>query len=768
MTRFPQVPQIHIISPTPLDQSTGRSTGAQVQYPAASSYRGVPLLQRQFQRVLQVLLVGLLLCSFALLTTTGAGQVVGQVVGQPGPVNGQGAHAAGALGSLGAFTPRTNFPPCQNPSKCGTPPLHYKGGPVVHRPHVYLDFWGPSWSTPTSEQAGIISGMQALFHQLAGGNYDNILSRYHDNQAAPNNYIQNAPTLVDSRVDGQGLPATVTIGAVGKEAMSARALFNWPIDANALDPSTLVLVFPQPGTAYGSSLSADCGMHDYGTTYDGIVADVIFAVVRYASEVPSPGCGASVIDAMQETAAHEYAEMVTNPYPHNNPAWQTSDGFEIADLCDYAYGYTPINAAQMSVTRLYDNWAADPTDPCVVAYGQEFPSPDPTSPFNGKHTVQGAILTHYNQLRGMSGSLGKPMSEETPLVNAAGAEDGQVSAFQGTSCGGQTYGAIYSTYTATGSVRGCIDLYYTTSLGGPHSSTVPLGYPTADEQTIPGGYYNQFQGTACGSQTYGAIYYGVTTGWVVGCIEQYYENLGSHDPVNGLSVPLSFPVDGQQQIPGGYVNFFHGTKCGATYRGAIYYGVTKGWIVGCIEDYYQYDLDPLAPHGPSGPLGFPVNGQHQITGGYYNDFNGAACPGFGNYGSIYYGSSVGWLKGCIDKHYKDINGPAALGFPIDGEHSIPGGYVNYFNGHGCSSGTGPYGSSSAIYNSSAGTWFVRGCIYYAYMNTFGGSGGALGFPKNEEYTITGGYREDFMHGYITYDSSGATEYLNCDVTGTCF
>ena len=33
------------------------------------------------------------------------------------------------------------------------------------------------------------------------------------------------------------------------------------------------------------------------------------------------------------------------------------------------------------VTELYDKWAADPANPCVLAYGTEYPSSDMTSPF---------------------------------------------------------------------------------------------------------------------------------------------------------------------------------------------------------------------------------------------------------------------------------------------------------------------------------------------------------------------------------------------------
>src|SRR5262249_44232450 len=161
-----------------------------------------------------------------------------------------------------------------------------------------------------------------------------------------------------------------------------------------------------------------------------------------------------------------------------------------------------------------------------------------------------------------------------------------------------------------------------------------------------------------------------------------------------------FPVDGQVHMPtGGYYNLFQGATCGGQPYGVIYYGATEGWVEGCIDYYYEHD--PNGPGGPTEALGFPVGGQvHIATGGYYNLFQGTSC-GVQPYGVIYYGATEGWLEGCIARKYiVDMGGPNGadkLGFPIGGQVPITGGYVNYFSGHGCSSGKGPHNSSSAIY-----------------------------------------------------------------------
>jgi uncharacterized protein with LGFP repeats len=605
--------------------------------------------------------------------------------------------------------------------------------------------------------------MQRLFSYLAGGDYNNILTQYTDSSSAPMNYVHNDVHLVTSAYDTGTPPASLTIQAIGQEVLNTMAAHAWPNTAD-----TMVMVYPQPGTTYDASFNepgnVTCGEHDFGTSFAGNLAFVVFGMVRYPPDTGT-ACNYSapnVVGSMQQISSHEYAEMATDPEVTGvNNAWTTSDGKEVADLCNFgAQPYDAIGSpAILYVSELWDNSAktsAFPYGQCMLAHGHEYPSPDTASPFNGKHTVQGAIFTHYDALNTISGPLGQPVSEETPLVNASGVEDGQVSYFQGTQCGGQPYGAIYSTYTGTGSVRGCIDQYYANSLGGPHSSSVPLGYPTGDEQTIPGGYYNQFQGTPCGSQTYGAIYYGVTKGWVVGCIEKYYEDLGSHGT---LTAPLSFPVGGQQQIPGGWVNYFHGKLCGANYYGAIYYGATKGWIVGCIEQHYE-DIG-----GPSSSLGFPVNGQQQIPGGYVNYFQGPASSCASQIcGALYWSASTGShaVAGGIYSTYSNLGGPAntQYGFPVSDMVATGGGQANYFGTGGttpCGAPT-PYGSIAGVYwSASTGAHGVQGGIYQRYICLLSSAhSGDYRLPVSDMVSVPGGLANYFGTGGGSQTPYGST------------
>ena len=146
---------------------------------------------------------------------------------------------------------------------------------MVHHPHVYLVFWGSWWQSNTGIQSGIAPGIADLFRELAGGQYHNILSRYTDNQNAPNNYVHNDVTWAASWTDTvTPIGSPLTMQAINNEALKAVLVNNWPRNSSTL--STLVLVFPQPGTIYESSFNTGlgaCGKHGWIAGYHRLARD---------------------------------------------------------------------------------------------------------------------------------------------------------------------------------------------------------------------------------------------------------------------------------------------------------------------------------------------------------------------------------------------------------------------------------------------------------------------------------------------------------------
>src|SRR5690242_12002209 len=66
-------------------------------------------------------------------------------------------------------------------------PLVYNGGSVQHNPHVYLLFWGPTWSTDSGEQASA-SYLEGLYQGLGvqpQDSWSTIADQYTDGSGHP-------------------------------------------------------------------------------------------------------------------------------------------------------------------------------------------------------------------------------------------------------------------------------------------------------------------------------------------------------------------------------------------------------------------------------------------------------------------------------------------------------------------------------------------------------------------------------------------------------
>lgn len=239
----------------------------------------------------------------------------------------------------------------------------------------------------------------------------------------------------------------------------------------------------------------------------------------------------------------------------------------------------------------------------------------------GPRFVRGCIYDRYQRACGDGTTetcvdvLGLPASSEMLLSGGA------VSYFQANSdtlcnggylvSAGNTAGsAIYysSALAATYEVQGCIFQHYA-SLGGP--SNPNLGYPTSDEHTVPGGWVSNFQGTACGSTSWGHIFSNGAAGGgtyeVDGCIDTAYIHM-----YGGPSGSFGWPTTDKQAKGSGYVSNFQGEVCnqGGGGHAQIYYkaGIGAHEVQGCIDSRY------LACGGASGPLGFPISDEKAMAG----------------------------------------------------------------------------------------------------------------------------------------------------------
>ncbi|HWE90577.1 MAG TPA: choice-of-anchor D domain-containing protein [Pseudonocardiaceae bacterium] len=226
----------------------------------------------------------------------------------------------------------------------------------------------------------------------------------------------------------------------------------------------------------------------------------------------------------------------------------------------------------------------------------------------------------------------------------------------------------------------------------------------------------------------------------------------------------------------------------------------QGILLVTLEgNLYNGSVDPIADHlaaiggtAKSG-LGFVVSGEYATTGG-------GMAEDFSN-GTIYWSAATGaWMvKGRIWLHYKALGGPASfLGYPTTDENTTPDGIGRYnhfakdgsiywtpntdaWSIHGAiqdhwaalgwerspvgypitdESGT-PDGNGRYNHFSLGGSiYWTRGtgaqAVYGAIRSLWASMGwerSYLGYPTSDEYGITGGRRNNFQHGLITYSFS---------------
>lgn len=154
----------------------------------------------------------------------------------------------------------------------------------------------------------------------------------------------------------------------------------------------------------------------------------------------------------------------------------------------------------------------------------------------------------------------------------------------------------------------------------------------------------------------------------------------------------------------------------------------------------------------AGVLGTPSGPENATMGGQEQDFSG---------GNIYWSANTGTheVHGSILADYRDLGGTTnpALGFPLSDQQSTPdgGAQENLFAGSTCGSASG----SAIIVSSSTPPSEMQGCIYQAYLNTYNGPGGNLGYPESNEQSIGSG-KVNYMSGTSCNGASGSAIYWN--------
>jgi uncharacterized protein with LGFP repeats len=375
------------------------------------------------------------------------------------------------------------------------------------------------------------------------------------------------------------------------------------------------------------------------------------------------------------------------------------------------------------------------------------------------HEVHGTILAVYVANGGPTGGPGYPISDELPS-----SEGGRYSAFEnglvifrpGIGCFAIS-GQFVTTFNASGGVNG------------------PLGYPRAEVGGVGGvGYFQTFDR--------GQLWLRGGPGIIsAGLLYDKWQAIGG-GPAVGYPVANAGGVAGRafyQDFDRARIYAFSGTNVVA--------------VTGLFYAEHQ------AKGGPAGSLGLPKADAGAISGvGYYQDFDNGRIWVFG-------GNRVFTVSGLFAQKYGATGGPAGpLGYPTaeaiispEGKsfsQAFQHGRIHVLSGTQLFALTGPiedryvalggptgilglpasdptpvgdgrgtmgYFSNGRIYaTATSGAWEIQHPILFAWVNTYGGPTGSLGYPTGSLVSDNaGGRTQTFEHGTLRQDKNGTVTQL---------
>jgi hypothetical protein len=242
------------------------------------------------------------------------------------PVSWSAAEAATPPAAIHLYKPGTA--PASS-STAGTE-VRYYGGPVISKVKVEVVFWTAGVAAAT--QAGIGGFLAAL----ANSNFVDQLAQYDTKLKGVNGKPGTNQTIFRGQVIGrvtitpQNTRLKLTDAAVKQELRHQITIGKLPQQ----DPNTLYMIYFPANVTISIDGAVSCqafgAYHEAGPGQVG-AANLFYGVM--------PDCGGGFVE-QTVVSSHEFAEAVTDaiPTPGTHPAypqaWNTANGYEIADLCE--------------------------------------------------------------------------------------------------------------------------------------------------------------------------------------------------------------------------------------------------------------------------------------------------------------------------------------------------------------------------------------------------------------------------------------------------
>lgn len=226
----------------------------------------------------------------------------------------------------------------------------YYGGPVISAASVKVVFWGNSVAAATVRQAG------PFLKAVAASTYTDQLAQYATKGVTGIGGHTGTQTIGRGTYLGQTVitpsntATTLADSAIRRELLHQITIGKLP----PRTPNTLYMVFfPASITiTLGGSVSCQAfGAYHEAAPGRAGATNLFYGVM--------PDCGGG-FGAISVATSHEYAEAVTDaiPTPGSNPAypqaWNTSNGYEIGDLCEGHNATLTAGAVTYTVQEVFD------------------------------------------------------------------------------------------------------------------------------------------------------------------------------------------------------------------------------------------------------------------------------------------------------------------------------------------------------------------------------------------------------------------------------
>lgn len=219
--------------------------------------------------------------------------------------------------------------------------MYYHGGRVAHAPVVYIDWWGPQWSTGFT--SGSYTSGQAqtyntdFFTGVGSSSWHNTDKQYCDGVAVNTQicgtsgaHIGNA-TFGGSWNDTSALPKRISQSGIASEAVRLMSHFG------GYNPDGIYLVYTPSGHSMSGFGTQWCAWHS--STTDSLGNNVAYGYIPFMPDAGT-SCGMNYVnstnnsygngyfDGFSIVAGHEFIESETdmNPNTSSTVAWQGPGG----------------------------------------------------------------------------------------------------------------------------------------------------------------------------------------------------------------------------------------------------------------------------------------------------------------------------------------------------------------------------------------------------------------------------------------------------------